>query len=151
MDKDSLREFLEVKIQSHRDVLDERHRAERLALKIRRAYIEKRLGDLNGEAARIQHVLATTVNKGIFDSYVQSERERSDAAAKAQRDHFDAYAASQAMKQEEYHRTQTAAMKAYTDEMAKWRASVSVLMARWGGGLAVLLILLGVFMKFVPV
>lgn len=94
-------------------VLEERWRCERRALKVRTTYLERRLADLNGEAGRLKQITENSVSSEKFNDYVNSQRDRQDAAEKAARDQFSAYVETQ----------------------AKALAAINVKLATWGGAL----------------
>jgi hypothetical protein len=96
-------------------VLEERSRSDRIALKVRTKYLEKRLLDLNGEAGRLKTAADLSVTREKFDDYEKSQRIQ-----------FEAYKASQ-----------TAAFKSYADDMEKRLASINIKLATWGGALVV--------------
>lgn len=133
----SMRDWVKELFDAERREREATRRGDEEALKTSKAYYEKRLSDLNGEASRIQTVLSSTVQKDVFDGYVKSERERAEAQIKTQRDRLDSYMAAQ-----------DTSFKLYADEMAKWRATVSIQMARWAAGLTVLMAIATALAKF---
>jgi len=55
-------------------VLEERWRGERAALKVRTKYLEWRLENLNGEAARLKTAADQSVTREKFDDFVETQR-----------------------------------------------------------------------------
>ena len=94
-------------------VLEERWQGERAALEVRTKYVEWRLENLNGEAARLKTAADLSVTREKFDDYVNTTRLA-----------FDAFKASQ-----------DAAFKAYSADMEKRMGAINVKLATWGGAL----------------